>query len=328
MLLCTTALIRSIASGLLNPSGEELVRFAKGTFEGFTGEVTINGHFTRDPVFLVYGLDADDQQIVLMRNNENMENMSTSFECLSAVIRREVPGHHSRRKHRTNRYRCRGSRIISKMSTTVSIFPSFIDKIIRFDIVCELIEIQFSSMVREESVVAKVHTARPAPTKDDCAKLTKNVIDKGAMQICKWIGFLNILSYVIFVRLKRGGRSPIRPELNTVDDQNSRMLALVKDCWSEEPDERPSCDQIQARMRELTEEKKKADILLYRMLPKQVAEKLKLGQSVEPEVFECATLFFSDVVSFTTLASSAHLCRQVETLIRIRTRQQKTAYHY
>lgn len=36
---------------------------------------------------------------------------------------------------------------------------------------------------------------------------------------------------------------------------------------------------------------------------RQVAEKLKLGQSVEPESFECVTVFFSDVVSFTTLAS-------------------------
>ncbi|KIH59802.1 hypothetical protein ANCDUO_09958 [Ancylostoma duodenale] len=34
-----------------------------------------------------------------------------------------------------------------------------------------------------------------------------------------------------------------------------------------------------------------------------VAEKLKLGQPVEPETFDCVTLFFSDVVSFTTLAS-------------------------
>lgn len=36
---------------------------------------------------------------------------------------------------------------------------------------------------------------------------------------------------------------------------------------------------------------------------RQVAEKLKLGQSVEPESFDVVTVFFSDVVSFTTLAS-------------------------
>jgi class 3 adenylate cyclase len=62
-------------------------------------------------------------------------------------------------------------------------------------------------------------------------------------------------------------------------------------------------DEVQQRTQELNEEKKKSDILLYRMLPKQVADKLKLGQSIEPETFDCVTIFFSDVVSFTTLAS-------------------------
>ncbi|KHN82416.1 Guanylate cyclase receptor-type gcy-1 [Toxocara canis] len=61
--------------------------------------------------------------------------------------------------------------------------------------------------------------------------------------------------------------------------------------------------EIEIRTRELVEEKKKSDILLNRMLPKQVAEKLKLGQSVSPESFESVTVFFSDVVKFTNLAS-------------------------
>lgn len=39
------------------------------------------------------------------------------------------------------------------------------------------------------------------------------------------------------------------------------------------------------------------------MLFRQVADKLKLGQSVEPESFDCVTIFFSDVVSFTNLAA-------------------------
>ncbi|KAK6058009.1 adenylate/guanylate cyclase catalytic domain protein [Cooperia oncophora] len=35
----------------------------------------------------------------------------------------------------------------------------------------------------------------------------------------------------------------------------------------------------------------------------QVADKLKLGQSVQPETFESVTVFFSDVVSFTKIAA-------------------------
>ncbi|KAL6727089.1 hypothetical protein Aduo_008999 [Ancylostoma duodenale] len=62
-------------------------------------------------------------------------------------------------------------------------------------------------------------------------------------------------------------------------------------------------DEVAERTKELIEEKKKSDILLYRMLPRQVADRLKLGQSVEPEAYESVTVFFSDVVSFTTIAS-------------------------
>uniref|UniRef100_A0A7E4VF23 Guanylate cyclase n=1 Tax=Panagrellus redivivus TaxID=6233 RepID=A0A7E4VF23_PANRE len=137
--------------------------------------------------------------------------------------------------------------------------------------------------------------------------------------------------------VKKGGIRPLRPVLQpTVPDINPAMLHLIRDCWSDNPNDRPKIEMIRSllknmvtgknnlmdhvfnmleqyagsleeeveeRTKELVEEKKKSDLLLYRMLPKQVAEKLKLGQSVEPESFECVTVFFSDVVSFTTLAS-------------------------
>ncbi|KAH7730186.1 guanylyl cyclase [Aphelenchoides avenae] len=85
-------------------------------------------------------------------------------------------------------------------------------------------------------------------------------------------------------------------------------MHLIRDCWNETPADRPKYagsleEEVEERTKELMEEKKKSDILLYRMLPKQVAEKLKTGQSVEPEAFDAVTIFFSDVVSFTTLAS-------------------------
>ncbi|KAH7716514.1 guanylyl cyclase [Aphelenchoides avenae] len=141
----------------------------------------------------------------------------------------------------------------------------------------------------------------------------------------------------IVYRLKKGGRQPLRPKLEPVTtDLSPAFMHLIRDCWNETPEDRPKIETVRSllqsmntgrstnlmdhvfgmleqyatsleeevdeRTKELVEEKKKSDILLYRMLPKQVAEKLKLGQHVEPESFDSVTIFFCDVVSFTTLA--------------------------
>eukprot|EP00957_Ditylum_brightwellii_P047181 3582799-Ditylum_brightwellii.AAC.1 len=46
-----------------------------------------------------------------------------------------------------------------------------------------------------------------------------------------------------------------------------------------------------------------ADLLLE-VFPKKVAEALSNGRKVEPEHRECVTIFFSDIVGFTTIAGS------------------------
>ncbi|KAL6744152.1 hypothetical protein Aduo_017115 [Ancylostoma duodenale] len=142
----------------------------------------------------------------------------------------------------------------------------------------------------------------------------------------------------ILYMVKKGGHMPTRPSLAVESDLeiSPALLHLIRDCWTERPSERPPIDTVKSLMRsmnsfrndnlmdyvfnmletyasnlesevedrtkQLVEEKKKSDVLLYRMLPKQVAEKLKLGQSVEPETFDSVTVFFSDVVSFTKIA--------------------------
>ncbi|PIC43519.1 hypothetical protein B9Z55_004226 [Caenorhabditis nigoni] len=141
----------------------------------------------------------------------------------------------------------------------------------------------------------------------------------------------------IVYMVKKGGVFPIRPELVTdIPDVNPDLIRLVKDCWAEDPEDRPNSEnicktlkslkpksksnlmdhvfnmleeytqtlevEVEERTKELTLEKKKADILLSRMLPKQVAERLKAGQTVEPEGFDSVTVFFSDVVKFTQLS--------------------------
>ena len=51
-------------------------------------------------------------------------------------------------------------------------------------------------------------------------------------------------------------------------------------------------------MQELNREKRRTDTLLYQMLPKPVAEKLKLKKDVNAEFYKNVTMFFSDIVGF------------------------------
>ena len=53
----------------------------------------------------------------------------------------------------------------------------------------------------------------------------------------------------------------------------------------------------------LTEEKARTDSLLYAMLPRTVADKLKVGMEVHSEFFDMVTIYFSDIVGFTNLSA-------------------------
>ncbi|KAK9293807.1 hypothetical protein QLX08_011361 [Tetragonisca angustula] len=115
-------------------------------------------------------------------------------------------------------------------------------------------------------------------------------------------------------------------------------INIMRQCWAEAPDMRPDFNDvhdlfkklnhgrkvnivdtmfqmlekysnnleelIRERTEQLDMEKKKTEQLLNRMLPSSVAEKLKLGMPVDPEEFQEVTIYFSDIVGFTTI--SAH----------------------
>ncbi|KAL8597813.1 hypothetical protein ACOMHN_004928 [Nucella lapillus] len=138
---------------------------------------------------------------------------------------------------------------------------------------------------------------------------------------------------------------PSVPEDQCIEDKGGgpevpeAVVKLMHTCWSECPADRPlfaavkstltslskgkKCgivdnmllmlekyannleDIVEHRTSQLMEERKKSDMLLYRMLPRVVAEKLKGGQQVSPELYEAVTIYFSDIVGFTSLASAS-----------------------
>ncbi|CAJ0571611.1 unnamed protein product, partial [Mesorhabditis spiculigera] len=137
--------------------------------------------------------------------------------------------------------------------------------------------------------------------------------------------------------IQEGGRVPspqIQDELGCHPD----LCALLRDCWSENPEIRPSIrrvrlntesvlktkgslvDQMMRLMEQyannlekivkertgmLEEANIRADKLLTQLLPKYVSNELKMGRAVPPKLFNSATVLFSDIVGFTTLCSSS-----------------------
>ena len=68
------------------------------------------------------------------------------------------------------------------------------------------------------------------------------------------------------------------------------------------------------RTKALDKEKRRTDALLYQMLPKNVAEKLKYNQEMMAEEFTEATIFFSDIVGFTSLCADVSPIQVLEIL--------------
>ncbi|NXE53575.1 GUC2C protein, partial [Casuarius casuarius] len=137
------------------------------------------------------------------------------------------------------------------------------------------------------------------------------------------------------------GEKPFRPDLSLemVGEREMEVYTLVKNCWEEDPEKRPDFKKIENTLakicsnyhgqtnegymdtlirrlqlysrnlehlvEERTElykaERDRADRLNFMLLPGPVVKSLKETGLVEPELFEEVTIYFSDIVGFTTL---------------------------
>ncbi|XP_058962519.1 atrial natriuretic peptide receptor 1-like [Pocillopora verrucosa] len=140
---------------------------------------------------------------------------------------------------------------------------------------------------------------------------------------------------VIIHRVVAHEDPPFRPDVPSME-MKPEYIELMVDCWNDEPEERPHFYRIverlkkesgrgsniienmvtmmekhanhleqlvEERTRQLNEEKEKTEKILYRLLPPLVVDQLKSDNTVQAEGFEEVTIFFSDIVGFTKLAS-------------------------
>ncbi|CAL8104389.1 unnamed protein product [Orchesella dallaii] len=127
-----------------------------------------------------------------------------------------------------------------------------------------------------------------------------------------------------------------------------QIRECLKDCLSHEPEMRPDIKAVRMRLRplhkgmrsnifdimiglmekyannleilvdertkQLSEEKRKTDSLLYELIPASVAEELKEGLRVPAQNYDCVSIYFSDIVGFTSMSAQSTPLQVVEFL--------------
>ncbi|PVD36191.1 hypothetical protein C0Q70_03166, partial [Pomacea canaliculata] len=160
---------------------------------------------------------------------------------------------------------------------------------------------------------------------------------------------LDVAPKEICDKVRDGVKPYFRPTLENYDCPCDELAGVIRRCWAEDPAERPDfqalrtlikrlnkdgdkgdiLDNLLSRMEQYAnnlealveertsdylEQKRRAEDLLYSMLPKQVAGQLIRGEVVKAETFESVTIYFSDICGFTALSAESTPMQVVDLL--------------
>lgn len=183
-----------------------------------------------------------------------------------------------------------------------------------FDLTRPLIDFKFTSILKRTNNIFELVSQRSLITggsevADEDEDHTRKIHLKGQMlymEEWKMIVFLgtpqmNDLDAMIRVGLFINDLSmhDFSRDLMMAGTQQSVELKLALD------QEQQKSKKLEESMKKLDEEMKRTDELLYQMIPKLVADRLRKGENPVDtcQVFECVTILFSDVVTFTEICS-------------------------
>lgn len=90
-----------------------------------------------------------------------------------------------------------------------------------------------------------------------------------------------------------------------------KVKALMADCLEEDAENRPSFEELDLRLKRVHTETadtgfmsvKPSNVSLFDIFPRHIAEALRDGRAVEAEHKDSVTIFFSDIVGFTSISS-------------------------
>ncbi|CAB9527432.1 Ephrin type-B receptor 3 (Fragment) [Seminavis robusta] len=110
------------------------------------------------------------------------------------------------------------------------------------------------------------------------------------------------------------------------------MKAVMRDCLEDGPHMRPSFDEIDNRLKRMDVEtlgsvtskhsnkKGSNSVSIFDIFPRHIAEALRDGRTVEPEHKDSVTIFFSDIVGFTTISTELEPRKVADMLDRLYTK--------